>query len=65
MRSQMRDLDQPPPDSGGAFTAVRVGEHRWQTFGPPDGHITADTGQPFHQTLAETLRHLGLLDGRR
>jgi predicted kinase len=58
MRSQMRDLDLPPPDSGGTFTAVRVGEHRWQTFGPPEGHLTVDTGGALEPAVEEALRYL-------
>jgi predicted kinase len=58
MRSQMRGVDQPPPDSGGTFTALRMGEHQWQTFGPPGGHLTVDTGGSFELALEQTPRYL-------
>ncbi len=55
MRSQMRDLDQPPPDADAPPTAIRLGEHRWQTFGPPDGHLVVDTCGPFEPVLERVL----------
>lgn len=58
-RSQMRDLDQPPPDGSTNFTgATRVGTHKWHTYGPPGGHLTMDTCEPFEKYLQQALGYL-------
>jgi len=58
-RSQMPDLDTPPPDSGENFTdAARTGTHQWQTHGPAGGHATLDTTEPFEKYLQQALGYL-------
>jgi predicted kinase len=59
-RSQMRDLDQPPPDASANFTgATRTGTHQWHTYGPQGGHLILDTCEPFEKYLQQALDYLG------
>lgn len=57
-RSQMRDLDTPPPDSDAPTRAVRIDTHRWKTEGPPTGHLQLDTCGPLERYLPEALAQL-------
>lgn len=58
LRSQMRALDEMPPDSDGTTQAVRVGTHQWQTCGPQGGHLVLDVTQPFDDYLKQALAYL-------
>ncbi len=57
-RSQMPDLDTPPPDSDKPTGAVRVGTHRWQTAGPAGGHLVLDARGPVESFLPEALAYV-------
>jgi predicted kinase len=58
MRSQMRTLDQMPPDSDGTTAAIRVGTHQWQSLGPDGGWAVLDATIPFEAYLAQALEYL-------
>jgi predicted kinase len=58
LRSQMRTLDQMPPDSDGTTQAVRVGTHQWQSLGPAGGHAILDATQPFEKYLEQAIEYL-------
>lgn len=58
-RSQMRDLDTPPPDGGSTFThAIPTGTHQWLTHGPAGGYARLDTTEPFDTYLRQALDYL-------
>jgi len=58
-RSQMRDLDQPPPDGSANFSgATRTGTHQWHTHGPTGGHLTLDACEPFEKYVQQALDYL-------
>lgn len=57
-RSQMRGLDEPPPDSDGQSKAKRVGVHQWETARPASGFLVLDTSQPLSEYLAQALAFL-------
>jgi hypothetical protein len=54
----MPDLDQLPSGADAPSPAVRVGEHRWQTFGPPEGHLVVDSAQPLEAVLARAVEYI-------
>ena len=59
-RSQMPDLDTPPPDASANFSgATRTGTHQWHTYGLPGGHLVLDVCQPFGKYLQQALDYLG------
>lgn len=55
-RSQWRDLDSQAPE--GNTRAEKIGPHRWRTYGPPDGWLVVDTGQPLEASLATAQKYL-------
>jgi predicted kinase len=58
-RSQMRGLDTPSLDAGGAMPAARrLGPHQWETYRPPDGYLVLDTTGPLENYLGEALLYL-------
>jgi len=56
-RSQMRGLDEPPPDSDRPSQAKRIGLHQWATR-PADGFLVLDTSQSFEAYVAQALAFL-------
>ncbi|GAB3403391.1 P-loop nucleotide/nucleoside kinase family protein [Flindersiella endophytica] len=56
--SQMPDLDRLPSGADVPSPAVRVGEHRWQTFGPPEGHLVVDSARPPDAVLADAVAYI-------
>lgn len=58
LRSQMRALDEVPPDSDGSTQAVRMGTHHWQTCGPAGGHLVLDVMQPFDDYLKQAVAYI-------
>lgn len=58
LRSQMRALDEMPPDSDGTTQAVRTGTHQWETCGPEDGHLVLDVTDPFDSYLKQALAYI-------
>lgn len=58
MRSQMRGLDEPPPDSTAPSRAQRVGQHRWRTFGPAEGHLVLDTSAALDTCVEQALAYV-------
>lgn len=58
LRSQMRQLDVPAPDSDGIIHAERIGPHRWRTFGPPEGYPVINTVESLEKCLQQALDYL-------
>lgn len=58
-RSQVPEIGALPAGADAPSPAVRLGEHKWQTYGPPGGHLVLDTGQALDRALAEAVRYVG------
>lgn len=56
--SQVPDVGRLPQGADAPSPAVRLGEHRWQTFGPPNGHLVVDSAQPLEAVLAKAVEYI-------
>jgi hypothetical protein len=54
----MGRFDEAPAGS----TAGKIGEHLWETFGPPDGHLVLETSGPLRSYLHRALEYIARAD---